>query len=92
MNVKDETSCEKAIRDCVASLHNETAQTYAKTFLGSAQSKMTVVVQQMVDAKIAGVLFTHAPKYKDTILIEVVLGLGESLVSGKTTVQQYKVT
>lgn len=91
LNVKDEASCEKAIRDCVASLHNETALTYAKNFLSSAQSKMTVVVQQMVDAKIAGVVFTHAPNDKEAILIEAVLGLGESLVSGKTTAQQYLV-
>jgi pyruvate,water dikinase len=39
----------------------------------------------MVDPEYAGVMFTLDPIYKKDILIEVVEGLGEKLVSGQVT-------
>ena len=43
----------------------------------------------MVDAKYAGVMFTVDPVNKKYILIEVVEGLGEALVSGQVTPNSY---
>ncbi|MFC1761151.1 PEP-utilizing enzyme, partial [Planctomycetota bacterium] len=43
-----------------------------------------VIVQRMVAADFAGVCFTRLPGEEDLIAVEVVRGLGESLVSGKS--------
>ena len=46
---------------------------------------MAVVVQEMVDADSAGVMFTVDPIRKKYILIEAAHGLGEKVVSGSVT-------
>jgi len=91
LNVSGRDNLKKSIRDCVDSLHNRTAEQYAKTFLNHAESKMTVVVQQMVEARCAGVIFSRAPMRPGYSLVEAVPGLGENLVSGKMSAQQYRV-
>lgn len=91
LNVRDKEELKTAIADCVASLHNKTAEHYASTFLRSQESKMTVVVQKMVKARCAGVIFSRAPMRPGYVLVEVVPGLGENLVSGKMSAQQYRV-
>jgi len=91
LNVSGKNNFEKAVRGCVASLHNATAQQYSKTFLQSAECHMTVVVQKMVGARCAGVIFTKAPMRPGAVLVEAVPGLGENLVSGKMAAQQYLV-
>lgn len=89
LNVEGEEAFLKALHTCVDSLNNERASTYSKMFLKSQQSKMTIVVQQMVDAVVAGVLFTKNPQDSSTVLIEAVKGLGEQLVSGQVSAEQY---
>jgi len=91
LNVNGKEAFRKAVVDCVASLHNVTAEHYSKTFLNSAECRMTVVVQRMVDARCAGVIFTKAPMRPGAVLVEAVPGLGENLVSGKMAAQQYLV-
>ncbi len=81
----------QAVKDCIASLGNYRSQKYSKTFLSAEDNKMTVVVQEMVDAECAGVLFTKNPMDKESVLIECVKGLGESLVSGAVSAEQYVV-
>jgi phosphoenolpyruvate synthase/pyruvate phosphate dikinase len=55
--------------------------------------KMAVVVQEMVDADVSGVLFTINTVNNDTdqIMIESTWGLGEALVSGKVVPDTYLV-
>lgn len=51
------------------------------------KSKMNIVLQKMINPKIAGVCFTDAIDVdgSDSIYVEYVEGVGESLVSGKKT-------
>lgn len=91
LNVSGREAVMKAIKDCEASLHNTTVKHYSKTFLRSAGCRMTAIVQRMVNAKCAGVLFTKAPMRPGFVLVEAVPGLGENLVSGKMAAQQYRV-
>jgi len=91
LNVSGPEDLKKAVWDCVASLHNLTAQKYSELFFKSANCKMTVIVQRMVDAKCAGVIFSRAPMRSGYSLVEAVPGLGENLVSGKMSAQQYRV-
>ncbi len=95
LNVETKEEFIDAVKKCIESLNNFRSQVYAKTFLNGDNAnvinKMTVVVQQMVEAKCAGVLFTKDPMNPNAVLIECVNGLGESLVSGTQTAEQYKV-
>ena len=74
-----------AIRRCWASLWNERAVAYrAANGIDDGSVALAVVVQRMVDARAAGVLFTSDPitGRRDTSVIDAIPGLGEALVSG----------
>lgn len=81
-----------AIADCVASLDSEHAQQYSQEQSDVESPQMCVVVQTMVDAAHAGVLFTADPVTgrHDRLVIDAVAGLGESLVSGEQTPDHYE--
>jgi pyruvate,water dikinase len=55
------------------------------------QALMSVGVQEMVDARAAGVMFSFNPLTgdRDQIVIEANWGFGQSVVSGSTTPDQY---
>ena len=91
LNIEGTDTVISAVKSCIASLHNATAQKYSKVFLRSADCRMTVIVQKMVKAKCAGVIFSRAPMRPGYVLVEAVPGLGENLVSGKMSAQQYRV-
>jgi len=69
-----------AVRRCAVSVESDRASSYADT----RAVTMHVVVQQMVDARAAGVVFTADPATgrRDHMVIDAVAGLGESLVDG----------
>ncbi len=93
LQVKGKEKFIRAMKDCIASLGNFRSQKYSKMFLNhEGENRMTVVVQKMVKTKCAGVLFTQDPMCKQAVLIECVSGLGEALVSGEASAQQYRVT
>jgi pyruvate,water dikinase len=79
------------IRDCWASFFSERALFYRERKGSLDDLGMAVVVQRMVDAEIAGVLFTCDPvaKRRDRMVVEAVLGLGEAVVSGHVTPDHY---
>lgn len=76
------------IRSCWASLYSLESLSYRRRH-GIAESTvaMAVVVQIMVDARTAGVMFTRSPITGDrsVISIEGAWGLGSALVSGEVT-------
>jgi pyruvate,water dikinase len=79
------------IRDCWASFFSERALFYREQKGSLDDLGMAVVVQRMVEAEIAGVLFTCDPvrKRHDRMVVEAVLGLGEAVVSGQVTPDHY---
>ena len=73
------------VKLCWASYWNERAISYRHSNnIPHLEGGMAVVVQSMVDAKAAGVMFTADPITgdKEKIVIESSWGLGESIVSG----------
>ena len=64
---------------------------YAEYFSAAKSAGMNVIVQQMIDADVAGVCFTQHPDGTDDILIEAVDGLGEKLVGGTVAARTYSV-
>ncbi len=82
------------IRDCWASFFSERALFYRAEKGSLDDLDMAVVVQRMVAADLAGVLFTCDPvrKRRDRMVVEAVLGLGEAVVSGQVTPDHYVLT
>ena len=76
-----------AVQACVESSRAALAAAYAR----EASARMHVVVQRMVDARTAGVVFTADPVSgrRDVVVVEAVAGLGEALVSGRARSQRY---
>lgn len=73
-----------AIRRCAASSDTKRARSY-RAHLGLDDDAPTapVLVQELVEAEYAGVLFTRDPRTgADAVLINASWGLGESVVSG----------
>lgn len=76
------------VRSCWASLYSVESMTYRrKRGFPEAGVAMAVVVQQMVDARTAGVMFTRSPLTGDrsVITIEGAWGLGSAVVGGEVT-------
>lgn len=92
--VRGEEMLIEQVRACWASLYNSESITYRRRLdLPEEQIAMAVVVQEMVDAVCAGVMFTRSPTTgdKSVISIEGSWGLGSSLVSGEVTPDRYVV-
>jgi pyruvate, water dikinase len=84
---------ELAVRRCWASYFSPQALSYRARLTGGhgiGTVGMSVGVQQMVDATIAGVMFTRSPMTNDRsiIAIEAGLGLGVAVVAGEITPDQ----
>ena len=85
LNISREEVISKA-RECWNSINSDRAKDYAsQQNLSENQMKVAVVVQKMVDAQSAGVMFTVNPVSTDRneVMIESTLGLGEKLVQGE---------
>ncbi|WP_375422864.1 PEP/pyruvate-binding domain-containing protein [uncultured Friedmanniella sp.] len=80
-----------AVRSCWASLWTDRAMTYrAEHEVASAGLGLAVVVQQMVPAEVAGVMFTANPlngRTEETVL-SAARGLGEAVVSGAVPTEE----
>jgi pyruvate,water dikinase len=82
-----------AVRRCWASLDNPEAVAYREAH-GIARGRMAVAVQSMVDARVAGVMFTLNPVSGDpsSIAIDAAYGLGSTVVAGEVTPDSYLVS
>ena len=82
------------IRSCWASLYSVESVSYRrKQNFPEAGVAMAVVVQVMVDARTAGVMFTRSPTTgdKSVITIEGAWGLGSAVVGGEVTPDRWVV-
>jgi pyruvate,water dikinase len=94
LGVSGESAVCEAVGRCWASLHAERAVAYRRDRGVSDEGlAMAVVVQRLIDADVAGVLFTRDPLDPEgrRMLVEASWGLGESVVSGKVTPDRYHV-
>lgn len=84
-----------SVRRCWASLYSVESVTYRlRRGLPEDGLAMGVVVQAMVDARAAGVLFTRSPTTGDrsVVVLEGCWGLGSALVSGDLTPDRFVVS
>jgi pyruvate, water dikinase len=91
LHVRGADQVRARIRDCWASFFSERALFYRSKKGSLADLGMAVVVQRMVNAEIAGVLFTMdaVQRRRDRMIVEAVIGLGEAAVSGAVTPDHY---
>ena len=85
LDVQGEAALLEAVRSCWASLHTPRLRAYlSEHAIDAAQVAMAVVVQRLVPADVAGVLFTADPNGggRKEMLIDANWGLGETVVGG----------
>lgn len=89
LNVASEEELLRAIEACYRSLRAPAADSYRNglSLEGCGQARMAVIVQAMVDAEAAGVMYTVDPVTlrREEFLINSVFGLAEPLVSGRVS-------
>ncbi|MBO0696868.1 MAG: hypothetical protein J2P46_00605 [Zavarzinella sp.] len=94
LGVEGEDTLKAAVERCWKSLQTERAQAYReRQGVAEADLAMAVVVQRLVDADVAGVLFTRDPLDPTGRLmrVEAAWGLGEAVVSGRVTPDRFQV-
>lgn len=92
LGVVGEDAVLDAIERCWKSLHNERAIAYRKKQgIADDSVAMAVVVQRLVPAETAGVLFTRDPMEPtaNRTVVEASYGLGEAVVSGRVTPDRF---
>jgi pyruvate,water dikinase len=92
--LRDEAAVLHHVRACWASLYSVESLTYRRRLnMPEDGLAMAVVVQRMVDARTAGVMFTRSPATGDRslIVIEGSYGLGSCIVSGEVTPDKFVV-
>ena len=82
---------QNAVETCLRSLDNTRANTYSENFLLGEAATMNLVIERMIDASFAGVMFSTDPSEKGCALIEAVRGKGEMLVSGSSSAYRYTI-
>lgn len=85
LGVRGDDALLDAILRCWRSLHTERSVAYRrKQGINDSLVAMAVVVQQLVESEVSGVLFTRDPldPTGQRMMIEAAPGLGESVVSG----------
>jgi pyruvate,water dikinase len=92
LNVQGEDEVVAAIQGCWGSLFEPRAIFYREEHgFDHFKVRIAVPVQKMIQSEASGVMFTVEPLSNDItkILIEAIFGLGEAIVSGDVTPDQY---
>jgi rifampicin phosphotransferase len=92
LDIRGEAELIHAIRHCWASLWTARATAYRHTMgFDHRSAELAVVVQTMIEAQVAGVMFTANPLTGTTeeTVINASWGLGESVVSGVVTPDEF---
>lgn len=85
LNIQDIDTLIESLFQCWDSMYSKNVQAYMRQFNFTLKNAaMGVIVQKMLMPEFAGVLFTRHPVTGDdkVVLVEIVRGIGESLVSG----------
>jgi pyruvate, water dikinase len=90
LNVVDDSQVADAVLKVRESAHTESARAYRRTMGLDDAPAIGVVVQRMIEADCAGVMFTKNPlNGADEYVIEAAWGLGEAVVAGLVVPDHY---
>jgi pyruvate,water dikinase len=91
LNVTSTSELAHAMTEVAESGRSEGAMAYRQRHHIESRPRVAIVVQTMVNADRAGVMFTRNPvSGRDEIVIEAAWGLGEAVVSGLVTPDFYR--
>ena len=93
--VRDEQSLLERLRACWSSLYSVESVCYRlQRRIAEEDAAMAVVVQQMVEARSSGVMFTRSPSTGDrsVVAVESAWGLGSAVVGGEVTPDSFTVS
>ena len=81
-----------AIRKCIEAAGAERVRAYSGKMLSESDLRISVILQNMVDARTAGVVFSADPvtHRRDKVVINAVAGKGEALVSGMEDARHFE--
>ena len=92
LNIKcDIEFLNNAIKKCWASLFNERALLYRVRKKLPIFEGIAVVIQNMVQAKCSGVVYTRHPNDSECVLVESAFGIGDIVVDGAITPDSFLV-
>jgi len=93
LNIQGEKEVVNAVQRCWASLFTARAVYYRKKQgFGTEKVGLCAVVQKMVESEVSGIMFTADPTGDlDKVIIEAGFGLGETVVSGSITPDNFVV-
>ncbi len=92
LHVKSEGLAD-AVREVHASAHTRAALAYRERLGITGAPRMAVIVQEMIEAEVAGVLFTRHPMTgAHERVVEASWGLGETVVSGLVTPDHFRLS
>jgi pyruvate,water dikinase len=91
LDVQGEEQVVERVQACAASLFTPRALVYRARQNAWTDLGLAVVVQAMVDARAAGIMFTRDPvQRRDHVVVEAVPGPGEALASGEAVPDHYE--
>ena len=91
LNVRSSADAIEAVGAIWRSAHSDSALAYRHRLGLTGLPRIAVVVQQLVDAECAGVLFTRNPvDGADELVVEASWGLGEAVVAGLVTPDRFR--
>ncbi|HSP21849.1 MAG TPA: phosphoenolpyruvate synthase [Planococcus sp. (in: firmicutes)] len=94
LNIKGTQAILHAVRRCWASLFTERAAVYrSQNGFAHGSVFLAVIIQRMIFPQVSGILFTADPvsSNRKMLSIDASFGLGEALVSGVVSADNYKV-
>nr|WP_206079979.1 PEP/pyruvate-binding domain-containing protein [Propioniciclava coleopterorum] len=93
LNISGEAALLDAVRRCWASLWTDRAVAYRSRAGVDGDVRLAVVVQRLVDAEAAGIMFTANPGNgrRDETVLNAAFGLGEAVVGGEVTPDEFVV-
>ena len=91
LNLSSKQEVVEAIEKCFASQKQESVESYKENLSTNGYSGMNVIVQEMIDTKASGVLFTADPvnNRHDKFSMTITKGIGEKLMSGQVDGEQF---
>ncbi len=93
LDLKSYEEIKSAIVQCIEAAETGRVQSYSENMLTESDLRISVIIQNMVDAQFAGVVFSVNPvnHRRDMIVVNAVAGKGEALVSGMLDAAHYEV-
>jgi pyruvate,water dikinase len=93
LGIEGEDALARAIKECFASLYHERALAYLAHLGRRAPAAVAVLVQRLVAADSAGVLFTADPVHHEpgVMLVEAAFGLGIAVVDGSIAPDVFRI-